>query len=226
MRISILLAAVVATTVFGTAIYLNAQGQPGARSAAPQSGGTKVAVIDVGFIFKNADRFKAAMEDLKTDDARFQKEVQARTDAIKAQVEKLKIEQKGSQNYKALEERIAGDQTKLRLDVARKQKDGVENQAKIYFNAYRDIEFHINKFATRYGIDLVLRFNSEEMDPTKPDSVLNGINRFVVYQRNLNITGNILEEMNRRGTGPRPTTGPTPGPSATRPFVPPNRKKR
>jgi hypothetical protein len=35
------------------------------------------------------------------------------------------------------------------------------------------------------------------MDPTKPESVLSGINRFVVFQRQLNITGHILDEMNR-----------------------------
>ena len=201
-------------TVFGTAVFLNAQGQPGGRAVAPQSG-TNVAVIDVGFIFKNATRFKQSMNDLKRDDEAFKKEVQNRTDALTAQVKKLDGTQRGSAEYKFLEEQIAADQTKLRLDIARKQKARIEKEAKIYFNAYRDIEFHVERFASRYGIDLVLRFNSEPMDPSKPESVLTGINRLVVFEKDLNITGSILGEMNR-GTPEAPQRI-----GGTRPFVPP-----
>ena len=76
---------------------------------------------------------------------------------MQADVQNLQKMNKASTDYKILEERIAGDQTKLRLDMARKQKERIEQEAKVYFNAYREVEDHINKFATTYGIDLVLR---------------------------------------------------------------------
>jgi Skp family chaperone for outer membrane proteins len=195
VRNSLLFAAVVASMLVGATIFsdirVNAQGQAGAAK------GTNVAVIDVGFIFKNADRFKMAMEDIKADDERFKQDVIKRRDALQAAVQNLQAMPKGTTEYKITEERIAGDETKLRLEMARKQKDRVEQEAKVYSNAYRELEDHIKKFATTYGIDLVLRFNAEAMDPSKPESVLNGINRFVVYQRELNITGVILDQMNR-----------------------------
>jgi hypothetical protein len=55
-----------------------------------------------------------------------------------------------------------------------------------------------------------MRFNSEPMDATKRESVLQGINRAVVYQRNLNITNQIIEILNRQT--PR-LSGNTNGPS-------------
>ena len=213
MRNSLLFATVVAGMLISSVAV--AQGQPGAPrsntvapragAAAPRPGapgGTNVAVIDVGFIFKNAARFKQAMDDIKADDERFKQEVTGKQEAMQAAIQNLQKMPKGTTDYKILEEQIAGDQTKLRLDMARKQKDRIEAEAKVYYNAYRELEDRINRFATTYGIDLVLRFNAEPMDPAQPESVLNGINKFVVYQRDLNITGHILDQMNR-GTPPQ-----------------------
>jgi Skp family chaperone for outer membrane proteins len=213
VRNSLLFATIVAGVLIGAGLLIesgaNAQGQAGAPRA---PSGTNVAVVDVGFIFKNATRFKQSMDDIKNDDERFKQEMTAKQEAMQADMQNLQKMGKASTEYKILEERIAGDQTKLRLDMARKQKERIEQEAKIYFNAYRELEDHINKFATTYGIDLVLRFNAEEMDPSQPESVLNGINRFVVYQRDLNITGHILDQMNRNTP---------PVQQARQPFQPP-----
>ena len=213
VRISLLYATAVAVVLIGAGIYIetgaNAQGQAprGQATRNPVGSGTNVAVIDVGYIFKNATRFKQAMEDIKADDEKFKQEVIAKQEAMQAGVQNLQKIPKGSTEYKILEEQLAGDQTKLRLEMARKQKERIEQEAKVYFNAYKEVEFHINKFATTYGIDLVLRFNAEDMDPAQPESVLNGINRFVVYQRDLNITGHILEQMNKSTPPPRTSNG-------------------
>ena len=44
---------------------------------------------------------------------------------------------------------------------------------------------------------MVVRYQSEPMDPNKRESVLKNINRIVVFQRDLNITHHILQELNR-----------------------------
>lgn len=165
MRNSLLLAALVATTAFGTDSSFG-QGNAAPRTSAPpptSKQGTTVAVIDVGYIFKNAKRFKQTMENIKADDEKFQAELIRRRDAINANIQKLQQMPKGDPAYKLLEEQIAGDQTKLRLDVARAQKERIEKEAKVYFNAYNEVSDKITQFAGRYGIDLVLRFNSEAM---------------------------------------------------------------
>lgn len=231
MRISLLLAAVVATAILGTEAA-NAQqtvprtGNTAPRTTAPRTTapatstvakqGTSVAVIDVGYIFKNAQRFKTTMDGIKKDGEKFQEQITRERDAINAQIQKLQGMQRTDPQYKLLEEQIAGDQTQLRLKVARAQKDRVEREAKVYHNAYVELERQIRAFAGRYGVDLVLRFNREQMDPSKPESVLNGINRFVVFQNQIDITGHILDAMNRSGGG-TPQPQPRIGGTGTRP---------
>jgi Skp family chaperone for outer membrane proteins len=165
-----------------------------------------VAVIDVGYIFRNLERFKLAREDINGDAAQFQEEIRDRRAGLAQKAEQLKTTPAGTPQYTQLEEQLANADTQLRLDMARKQKERVEKEAKIYFNAYKEIEEEVRRFADRYGIDLVVRFNSENMDISKPETVLQGINRFVVFQRSLNITNHILDELNR-GTPPPGTPG-------------------
>lgn len=207
MRKTLLLVALLTALVLGSQLIAQGPVPPAAQPTA--SRGTNVAVIDIGFIFKNAARFKQAMEEIKAEDEAFAAEATKRRDALAAAIDTLQRMPKGGPEYQQLEEQIAGDQTRLRLDMARAQKERVEAEAKVYFNAYRDIEDRVAQFSQRYGIDLVLRFNAEEMDPTKPESVLNGINRFVVFQNQLNITGAILDEMNRASPPPRVSGNPT-----------------
>ncbi|HRX82876.1 MAG TPA: hypothetical protein P5307_27605, partial [Pirellulaceae bacterium] len=98
MRITLLSATIVASMLIGPGILfenqVKAQGQP----AAPR--GTNVAVVDVGFIFKNATRFKQSMDDIKNDDERFKQEVLAKQEAMQAAVQNLQKMQKGGTDYK------------------------------------------------------------------------------------------------------------------------------
>jgi hypothetical protein len=86
----------------------------------------------------------------------------------------------------------------------------MEREAKVCYTAYNEVLQQVTEFANRNSIGLVLRFNSEEIDPDERGSVLQGVNRTVVYQRNLNITGPILERLNR-GAAPAEEVGARPG---------------
>ena len=200
VRISCLQAILVANVLLigVTSVYA----QTAATSPAPpNSRGTSVAVIDVGYIFRNLERFKQAREDINADATKFTEEVRDRRAALAQQAEQLKSTPAGTAQYSQMEEQLANADTQLRLDMGRKQKERVEKEAKIYFNAYKEIEEQVRRFSDRFQIDLVVRFNSEDMDISKPETVLQGINRFVVFQRSLNITNHILDELNR-GTPP------------------------
>ncbi len=162
------------------------------------SGGTAVAVIDINFIFKNHERFKQKMDEIKRDIEAFEGYLRDERNKITTQTEELKNQPAGSPAYKTLEESIAAMHTQLTLETGRKRKEILEREAKVYYNSYKEIEELVALFADRHGIGLVLRFNSEEMDSTKRESVLQGINRAVVFQRNLNITHLILDELSHR----------------------------
>jgi Skp family chaperone for outer membrane proteins len=199
VKTSVLSATFVASVLVALFGYIFAQAQvtQPATNSRPAAG-TSVAVIDIGSIFRNHQRFKKYMDDIKKDFDDFEGYARQQQDVIKQKTDQLKTLPPGSPEYRTMEEQIAEMHTKLRLDIGRKQKERVEQEAKVYFNAYREIELEVNRFADRYGIDLVLRFSSDDMDPAKPESILQGINRFVVLQRNLNITNHVLDELNRK----------------------------
>ena len=69
------------------------------------------------------------------------------------------------------------------------------------FHAYEDIQLKVQEFCQQYGIQLVIRFNREPIDKTKPQEVMIGIQRPIVYQNALDITNHII-----RALGAQPTT--------------------
>ncbi|MCH5376400.1 MAG: hypothetical protein JJ992_20725, partial [Planctomycetes bacterium] len=119
---------------------------------------------------------------------------------------------------------IARLKLEVQLKSAKLQKEFMEREAQVYFNAYREVEAIVGDFAKRNRIGLVLRYNGEEMDPSQRDSIMQGINRIVIYQDRLNITEMILDQLNR-GTPPVPPQQPTISqrPGAVNPQIPPRK---
>jgi outer membrane protein len=195
---------------------------PTAQPTAPR--GTAVAVIDIKFIFDNHFRFKEAMDSIKKDYDAFETQVRGVEANLRKQIEQLKGMPAGSNEFKQLETQIATTRTQVQLDINNRQKERVEQEAKVYHNAFKELEGEIQKFSARYGIDLVLQYSRSEIDPTKPDTVIRGLNRLVVYQDRLDITDAILQEINRSApqvaTPPNGPTQPRLGTAPSRPAVP------
>lgn len=219
MRMSVVQATFVASVLCVGVGLLLAQGRsptppPPSTGTQPAAGGVNVVVIDIGYIFRNFQRFKTQMEAIKQEYDQFETHVRQQRDLMTKKAEQLKALPAGSPEYAALEEQLADFQTKMRLEISRKQKERMEQEAKIYYNAYKEIEMRVNQFADQYRIDLVLRFSSDEMDVSKPESILQGINRNVIFHRSLNITNHILDILNR-GTPPagQATRVPIPQPA-------------
>ena len=75
------------------------------------------------------------------------------------------------------------------------------------------IEAEVKTFAERNGINLVLRFNKlDDMKEEDRASVLQGVNRAVVFQQRLDITELILGKLNGGPVVPATTPG-GPGPA-------------
>ena len=174
-----------------------------ALSAQAQQGGPgSVAVIDISRIFKEHKRFRASLEDMKKDVQAAEASLRKDGDAIKKMVEDLKSGPyaAGSPQYKSAEEAIATRQAQLQLKMNLQKRDFMQQEAQIYYNIYKEVEQEVAYFAQRHRINLVLRYNNIEMKPENREGVLAGVNRAVVYQNNIDITGDILARLN----GPTP----------------------
>ncbi len=194
----------------GSALFAQAPGQPARPAARPApppavaapAAGTAIAVIDLNQVFEQHVRFKATMEQIKNDIKNYEAAVIERRKQGTALSEKLREYQPGSPDYKKLEEELAKLSAELQVDMAIKKKDFMDREARAYYQAYQEVLEHVTAFAHKHGIGLVLRFNDEPIDPQERASVLQGVNRSVVYQRDLNITGAIVQELNRGAVAP------------------------
>ena len=177
-----------------------------------QSNGGRVVVIDIGKVFKEHIRFKQQMEVLKKDMEAFQAYVRNEQTKMQEKAEKLKRDfNKGTPEFKREEETLARQANELQLQSAQKQRDLMEREAKVYHGVYKEVSAEVANFAIKQEISLVLRYNSDPINPDDRNSVLAGVNNSIVYQKNLDITNIIIRQLNQGVADNRgKTTGPAP----------------
>ncbi len=167
-----------------------------AKKVAPS--GNRIAVIDISHIFKNHAGFKQAMDGMKKEVEAFEAELRKRGKEIEGLREQMRNFKKGSPEYKGIEEKMAKRAADGQAQTQLKRRDFLEREAKIYYDIYMEIGAVVAQFSQRNGISLVVRFNSAPIEGTDRNSVLEGVNRAVVFQQNLNITPMVLQMLNRR----------------------------
>ena len=182
-----------------------------APSAAPS--GTSVAVIDIAHIFKNHVRFNAQMNDMKRDIDAF--DAQMRDESVKLQKKQEAMMQfnPASNEFKKADEELAHLKSDFQIRVQAKKREFLEQEARVYYGIYREVEDNVASFAQRNRIGLVLRYTGDEMKPDDRASVLQGVNKPVVYQDRLDITQHVLNQLNAGATMP-PNSGVAPPSSA------------
>ena len=205
MRTRILLLSVLMTVFAVPVTTLKAQ--------APQ--GTRVALLDIEEVFENYRRYKAMLGDVRKDEEVLAAEMRGKAKAIQTMLTELKDYRPGTAAYTQLETRIAklkADGT-VQADIGRKAF--IIRRAQASHAAYQEITSAVSRFSEANGINLVLAFDNREVDSANPNQVLTEINRRVVYQRSLNITQYIVDQLNSGapapGVGTRPTVPPRPG---------------
>ncbi len=177
-----------------------AQNQPAHQSA------TDVVVIDVSKVFEEHVRFKQAMDVIKSDADAFNEKVGREGSRIQELKEEMKQHPKGSLEFKKLEEQASLAESKIRLEMARQRKAMVDREAQLYYETYLEVKQTVAAFANKHGIRLVQRYDSKPIDPTKRESILQGVNNNVVFQKNLDITKIIIDQLNQKrtiGTAPQ-----------------------
>lgn len=167
-----------------------------AQGTAARPSGTSVAVIDLGDVFEKHTKLKAQLDQIKSQIDGFENYVREEKQKIDTLAGVLKTLNAGTPDYAAKEKEFATIQADLQIQVRQKSREFLEKEAKIRYDAYQEIQQHVANFCQSYGIQLVIRFNREPIDPTKPQEVQMGLNRPIVYQNSLDITQHIIDSVN------------------------------
>lgn len=180
-----------------------------APAQAPQAAGpaTHVAVIDVGYIFKNHARFKAAMDKMKDEVMAAENGLKNERDRINGLMEQIKGFNVGTPEYKKLEAEIAKAQGDFNVNAQLQKKDFMDREAKVYHQVYTEIEKAVEQFAREHRIAVVHRFDGEPIDNSDRNQILRGITKPIVYlEPGIDITVDVLKMLN----GPAVAAGAAP----------------
>jgi Skp family chaperone for outer membrane proteins len=176
-----------------------------------------IAVIDVSYIFKKHDRFRATMDAMKKEMETTEADLKAERDKIGQKEEQRNTYNAGSAEYKQLDEQLARDMSEFNLKMTKIRKEFLEREAKVYYQTYLEVNKAVAYYAEHHDIGLVIRFNGEPVDPNKREDVLREINKPVVYANQIDITPDVLALLNSAGAAGAGTN------TATRPAAAPQR---
>jgi Skp family chaperone for outer membrane proteins len=208
-RWGLLAAAVLSLSYF---INLAAAQGPAPAAPGPAAAAPKIALLDVSRVFKEHARFKSRMEEMKAEVNRAEAWAKSERERINKLNEELTQLRKGTQDYQVKEEQLAKAQADLAVQIQMQKNKFLQNEAKIYYDVYLEIWKATDYICQTYRFDMVLRFNSENVDVDRPDSVLTFINKPVVwYDRRLDITGMVLTELNQAPAAVSPGPAARPG---------------
>ena len=166
-------------------------------------GPTKVALIDIGKVFKSHPNFSAELAKLKAEADQFKMQAdRVRADMMQRAEELRKSELKpGSERYKEIESQMAQEAAKIDVEQKSRLRELMTREAKLHFDTYKQVSAVIRDFCQPQQIQLVLRYNSQGMNPENPQSIMDKVNGSVVYfAPGKDVTDAIIAKVQQSGT--------------------------
>lgn len=219
MRVWNSMAFLAVAAVSTTFLSATVMGQSPAASSA--AAGTRIAVIDVGYVVKNHPNIKQQQTQIRNLIKAAQDEMIKRREALVKEAEKLKEFKEGSPEFNKLQEQLLREETQLKLDMSRKEKEFDEVEAKMAIDFYKQLQTLITRMAEHYQIDLVLRSNREEPDLKQPATIQMALEKGVVYSKpTLDMTDAVLQMIKEQSPAAPTAPGATGVPQVASPGTP------
>ena len=156
-----------------------------------------IVVLDVAKVFKANPSFNQQIERIQSEAEKLKTEVETRQQELRAKAQNV------SENFvvntterKEAEATLEQEMTALRTYARQAEADLMSQEAKIYYDTYLQMQAIVATAARENGIALVLRFDSSDIDPSIRSSVVSAVNRAIVFQKDSDLTGYVIEQMN------------------------------
>lgn len=173
-----------------------AQTQPRtAAVAAEPAAGTQVALVDIGHIFKHHPTYKAARDALKAKGTKLQNAALDQRKHLTEEGQRLQQFKPGTPEFKQLEADLTQEASNFQVKNELTRKNLLEEEAKLYYETYKEVEDAVVAVSKQYNIQLVLRFDRDKMDPTDLDSIRRGLMSNIVYQNGIDITDHVMRTL-------------------------------
>lgn len=156
----------------------------------------RVCVLDVAEVFKRNQAFESEMEKIRNEAASLKAKVEQDFMNLQRDAEKVEQYQVGSAERNEIESQLMQSQALLQSRARQAEADLLAREARIYFQTYKQMEEIVAKIAEEYNISLVLRYDSQAMKQDDRADVIKGVNRAVVYQKGLDLTNLVSQQLN------------------------------
>ncbi len=184
-----------------------------AATAAPQAEAPhKVALIDMGRVFKEYKKIEVLKEDWKSEFQVNEDNAKKLTTQIQQVVEQMKEFKQGSPEFIKLEKQQTDMAAKLGAFKQTAQRELLRKEAELLKTVYLETMDVVEKFADRFGYTLVMRFNSDTFEGEDMSKMQLVMNRVIVYHRaEDDLTDGVIKYLNRQFDAGQPkTTGGEP----------------
>lgn len=181
-----------ATFVLGlfTARSGQAQSQPNAAGANASKFG--VAVIDVGYIFKNYPRFNQAMEAMNTEMKSADGQLKADRDKLAQMEDQRNALKPGAPEFKKIDEDLAREKANFTIKQGTLRRDFMEREAKIIYQTYMELTTALKYYTQQHEIGVVVQFRGDPVDPNQQDDIRRAMMQPVIFQNAVDITPDVL----------------------------------
>jgi Skp family chaperone for outer membrane proteins len=154
-----------------------------------------VAVLDVAKVFEANPSFNQRMDAIKAEAEQFKAYMEQQQAALQQKAAPLKDYQPGSPEFNQLQGQLEQETAALRVKAQQTNTELLNREAKIYYDTYLRLQSAVSELAGQYNINLIIRFDSQAIDPDNRGEVIKGVNRNIVYQKDLDLTSMVIEKM-------------------------------
>lgn len=172
------------------AIALTTTVAPSPAAAQGQAQGGIVVVLDMVRVFKAHPGHQAAMSRIEARAEEMRKDFQQQQIALQEKAKQAAAQYQGSQ-LDQIEIQLRQEEVALQTKARQAQTELMKSEAEAFYKTHSEVMTIVQELCQQYNIGLVLGFDSEPIDPNRPESVIRGVQRSVVYQTN-DLTDHVL----------------------------------
>jgi len=155
-----------------------------------------IALLDVGKVLESNTRLQQQLSQLNIEVRKSEDDLRAAQAEIGGLAERSRGLSPGSTERQQLEENMLRRQGEVEAQFNLKRRGYYELESQIYCAMATEMNDVVRRYADQHGIRLVLRINNSPVDAHNRESVLSNINKEVVFGREVDITAEIITELN------------------------------
>jgi Skp family chaperone for outer membrane proteins len=157
----------------------------------------RVGLIDVGYIFGKYDKLRAEIDELQAEAKTERDKLSAKVQRLKELQAQMKDLTEGSPDFAELDAKYTtlGSEVETKNKVLQRQFQ--QKEAKLFHQAYLEVQDAVELACDRYKFTVILRFNRTDPGGTDPQRVNQLLSSQVVYHRKRDdLTDAVLKYLN------------------------------